>query len=76
MPMATRGNKNWNNPEQLAVPSSAPTSFDQMVKQLGLSPEQYEGSAVLKEWVRKNKDVKYVPTSLLQAWGFKVDSNL
>jgi len=47
-----------------------------MVKQLGLSPEQYESSAVLKEWVRKNKDVKYVPTALLQAWGFKVDSNL
>lgn len=76
MPMATRGNKNWNNPEQLAVPSSSPTSFDQMVKQLGLSPDQYESSAVLKEWVRKNKDVKYVPTALLQAWGFKVDSNL
>ncbi len=76
MPMAGRGNKNWNNPEQLAVPSSSATSFEQMVKQLGLSPEQYEGSAVLKEWVRKNKDVKYVPTSLLQAWGFKVDSNL
>lgn len=76
MPMATRGNKNWNNPEQLVVSSSTPTSFDQMVKQLGLSPEQYESSAVLKEWVRKNKDVKYVPTTLLQAWGFNVDSNL
>lgn len=76
MPMATRGNRNWNNPEMLAVPSSAPTSFEQLVQQLGLSPEEYENSAILKEWVRKNKDFKYVPTALLQAWGFKVDSAL
>jgi hypothetical protein len=37
------------------------TSFEQVVKKLGLSPEEYAGSARLKEWVRRNMDEKYVP---------------
>jgi len=28
------------------------TSFEQMVKKLGLSPEQYKSSVLLKDWVR------------------------
>jgi hypothetical protein len=46
------------------------TSFEQVVKKLGLSPEQYKDSARLKEWVRRNMDEKYVPPDLLKAWGF------
>ncbi|HUJ94230.1 MAG TPA: hypothetical protein VLW84_03120 [Terriglobales bacterium] len=46
------------------------TSFDHVVKILGLSPEEYANSLPLKEWVRQNKDEKYVPTDLLKAWGF------
>ncbi len=49
------------------------TSFDQVVRTLGLSPEQYKDSAVLKEWVRRNKDERYVPSDLLEAWGFSED---
>ena len=49
-----------------------PTSFDQMVQKLGLSPRQYATSAELKEWARKNKDEKYVPSKLLDLWGFDV----
>ena len=49
------------------------TSFEQVVKDLGLSPEQYESSALLKDWVRRNMDEKYVPSDLLKAWGFEKD---
>jgi len=49
------------------------TSFEQMVKKLGLSPQQYTGSAPLKDWVRRNMGEKYVPTDLLKAWGFDMD---
>ncbi len=47
-----------------------PSSFEQLVKQLGLSPEQYQGSAVLREWAFKHKHEKYVPQDLLLSWGF------
>jgi len=49
------------------------TSFEQVVKQLRLSPHEYVSSAALKEWVRANKDEKYVPSYLLKAWGFSED---
>lgn len=49
------------------------TSFEQVVKDLGLSPEQYESSALLKDSVRRNMDEKYVPSDLLKAWGFEKD---
>jgi hypothetical protein len=53
--------------------SSSASSFEKMVESLGLKPEQYLSSAALKEWVRSNKDDKYVPSDLLKAWGFNVD---
>ena len=52
------------------------TSFEKMVKELRLSPEEYEQSIPLKEWVRRNKDDKYVPLDLLKAWGFADDDPL
>ena len=52
------------------------TSFDALVKSLGLLPDQYENSITLKEWVGRNKDHKYVPLDLLEAWGFKVLSEV
>jgi hypothetical protein len=51
------------------------TSFDHLVKILGLSPDEYENSLQLKEWVRRNKDEKYVPSDLLKAWGFSEEEN-
>jgi hypothetical protein len=50
-----------------------PTSFDHVVAILGIGPEQYKNSLALKEWVRQNKDEKYVPPELLKHWGFYVD---
>jgi hypothetical protein len=49
---------------------SEATSFDHIVAILGIGPEQYKDSPALKEWVRRNKDEKYVPTELLKHWGF------
>ena len=49
------------------------TTFDHVVESLGLSPEEYLASSTLKEWVRLNKDEKYVPPDLLEAWGFSED---
>ena len=37
---------------------------------------EYESSIQLKEWVRKNKDQKYVPSDLLQAWNIDGDEGL
>ncbi len=51
----------------------APTSFDHIVAILGISPSQYKDSLPLKEWVRQNKDEKYVPPDLLKQWGFCED---
>jgi hypothetical protein len=51
----------------------AANSFEKMVQALGLTPEEYLSSVALKEWVRSNKDEKYVPPDLLKAWGFTVD---
>ncbi len=51
----------------------APTSFDHIVAILGIGPNQYKDSLPLKEWVRQNKDEKYVPPDLLKHWGFYED---
>ena len=67
-----RGNSNWGKPEVNTLPYAGVSSFEEMVKKLRLSPTEYEGSIHLKEWVRKNKDQKYVPSNLLEAWGLDV----
>jgi hypothetical protein len=66
-------NRDFTNPgayKQVVPPVS---SFDQLVETLNLSPQQYEGSLELKEWVRRNKDQRYVPTEVLKTFGFIVD---
>ena len=67
-----RGNPNWGKPELSIIPYTGASSFEELVRKLRLSPAEYEGSIQLKAWVQKNKDQKYVPSSLLQAWGVEV----
>ena len=69
-----RGNPNWMRPRPVAVTPEGASTFEHLVATLGLAPERYKDSTVLKEWARKNKDDRYVPSELLQAWGFTVDS--
>jgi hypothetical protein len=53
--------------------SVSESSFDRMVDALKLSPDQYQSSSELREWVLRNKDDKYVPPELLKAFGFHVN---
>jgi hypothetical protein len=68
-------NPNWGKPE---VESTAPviTEFEKKVLELRLSPDQYISSAALREWVARNRNVRYVPEPLLDAWGFRIDTSL
>jgi hypothetical protein len=63
-------NSVWGKPHVNVA--AGPSSFEEVVKTLGLSPNEYEHSAQLKAWVQKNKDQKYVPQDLLQAWNIGV----
>ena len=67
-----RGNPNWGKPAVDSARNSGPTSFEEIVRKLHLSPADYKHSIQLKEWVQKNKDQKYVPLDLLRAWDFEV----
>jgi len=51
-----------------------PSSFEQVVRAVKISPGEYRDSSELKEWVRRNKDDRYVPTEVLKVFGFQVDS--
>ena len=66
-------NRGFTNPGAYKPVVLLVSSFDQVVEKLNLSPSQYEGSEALKEWVRLNKDHKYVPTEVLNAFGFEVE---
>ncbi len=68
-----RGNPNWGKPFTDAADKSTPSSFEETVSELRLSPADYKHSIQLKEWVRKNKNQKFVPLDLLRAWGFEVE---
>jgi len=65
--------RDFTNPgaHKQVIPSAS--SFDQVVETLNLSPQQYQGSPELKEWVRRNRNQRYVPTEVLSVFGFDGD---
>ena len=73
MTIPRRVNKTFTNP--LAFKRSVPAgnSFDEVVADLQLSPDQYRYSLALQEWVRRNKNEKYVPTEVLKTFGFDAE---
>lgn len=71
-----RGNPNWGKPDIYSAVPLQPNSFDEVVRKLRLFPDQYINSVQLKHWVRKNKDQKYVPSDLLEAWDFDTASEI
>jgi hypothetical protein len=71
-----RGNPNWGKPEPIGPVVPVVTSFEQAVKEFKLLPDQYLRSTRLREWARKNKNSKYIPEPLLEAWGFEIESTL
>ena len=66
-------NRNFTQPGAIRPSTSPPSSFEQIVSALNISPEEYRSSPELKEWVRRNKDDRYVPTEVLKVFGFRVD---
>jgi hypothetical protein len=52
------------------------TSFEEAVKELELQPDQYLHSTRLREWARRSKNSKFIPESLLQAWGLETNQSL
>jgi len=71
-----RGNPNWGKPEPMGPVTPTITEFEQVVRQLKLLPSQYTRSTALREWAQRNKNIKYVPEHLLEAWGFDTESAL
>jgi hypothetical protein len=71
-----RGNPNWGKPEPIGPVVPTVTSFEQVVKEFKLTPDQYIRSTRLREWARRNKNSKYIPEALLEAWGFEIESTL
>ena len=71
-----RGNPNWGKPEPIGPVVPTVTSFELVVKEYKLTPDQYVRSTRLREWARRNKNSKYIPEALLEAWGFEIESTL
>ncbi len=65
-----------SSPNESSITPHGESTFEHVVRRLHLAPSQYVTSRELKEWVRKNKDHKYVPAQLLEAWHFDVDDEL
>src|ERR1700677_4502809 len=51
-----RGNPNWGKPEPIGPVVPTVTSFEQVVKEFKLTPDQYIRSTRLREWARRNKN--------------------
>ena len=74
--MGRRGNPNWGKPVPSGPVVPTVTPFEEAVKQLKLQPDQYVHSTRLREWASRNKNSKFIPESLLQAWGLEADQFL
>jgi hypothetical protein len=54
------------------IRESSPSSFEKTVKHLKLCPEDHATSSRLKEWVRENKNHRYIPSELLAVLGLQI----
>ena len=70
------GKPHWTRRFAVAVTPAGASTFEHLTAMLGLSPEQYKDSTQLREWARKNKNNRYIPPELLQAWGLTVETDL
>ena len=71
-----RGNPNWGKPEPSGPMIPTITEFERVTNEFNLQPDQYIISTRLREWASRNKNSKYIPEPLLEAWGFEVESSL
>jgi hypothetical protein len=71
-----RGNPNWGKPAQSGALTPTMTEFEQAVRKFKLEPNEYVNSVRLREWAQRNRYFKYIPESLLKAWGLDVQITL
>jgi hypothetical protein len=71
-----RGNPNWGKPDMNVPIIPTITEFDRVTREFKLQPDQYITSTRLREWASRNKNSKFIPEPLLEAWGFEVESSL
>jgi hypothetical protein len=71
-----RGNPNWGKPDQIGPVIPTIVEFEREARELKLKPDQYIRSTRLREWARHNKNSKFIPEPLLEAWGFEIESSL
>jgi hypothetical protein len=71
-----RGNPNWGKPEPNGLVIPTITEFERVTRELKLQPDQYIPSIELREWASRNRNSKFIPQLLLDAWGFEVESSL
>jgi hypothetical protein len=76
MAIKRRGNPNWGKPELNGPMIPTITEFEKVTHEFKLQPDQYIRSTQLREWAGKNKNSKFIPEPLLEAWGFEVESSL
>ena len=69
-----RGNQNGGKPQMAGPPPII--EFERVTHDFKLQPEQYIRSTRLREWARHNKNSKFIPEPLLEAWGFEIESAL
>jgi hypothetical protein len=69
-----RGNPNWGKPVPYGPVTPTISEFELIVREFKLQPDQYIRSVRLREWARRNKNSKYIPERLLEAWGFEIES--
>ena len=67
-----RGNPNWGKAGSVLVPHIV-TEFEIQARQLKLHKHDYAASPQLRTWCLQNKDRRYVPEWLLDAWQMTVD---
>ena len=71
-----RGNPNWGKPQLSGALLRSATEFEQTVRKFKLEPDEYVNSVRLREWAQRNRHSKYIPESLLKAWGLDVQITL
>ena len=67
-----RGNPDWGKPKQAVF--ALTTEFEREVERLGLTAQDYVGSADLRRWCVSNRNRVYVPEWLLKAWRIEVEA--
>src|SRR6202789_56566 len=66
-----RGNPNWGKPEPIGPVVPTVTSFEQVVKEFKLTPDQYVRSTRWREGAGRKKTANYIRKLLLEAWVFE-----